>query len=482
MSDSVRTRYAPSPTGRLHIGGARTALFNYLFAKAHGGTFVLRIEDTDRERSRPEFERDISESLTWLGIVPDESPDRGGPFGPYRQSERRARYEEALRALTAENAVYPCFCDDERLEALREERLARGERPGYDGRCRRLDEGERERLIAAGVPHAWRFALPRERIAFVDAIRGFTEIDLRSLSDFVVFRRDGTPSYHLAVVVDDIEMKITHVLRGEDHLANTGMHLALYRALGATPPVFAHLPLIVARDGAKLSKREGDTAISDLRERGILPEAIVEYLAHLGFSPEGSLLTLRELAAQFDLARVGKSPSIFEYEQLVEFNRRWLTSMSGEEIAERLEPAGAPRSGAPAAWLALWKDNAATLLDLASFAALYREIAPEAALEACALLAPAQRAAFHSCLESALSEAAEQFDLDRFIGKCMDAGISRGAAMKAVRVALTGLSSGPSLRGLIAALPAETVRERLTGLATVCAQQSGERERADESR
>ncbi|HEU5179637.1 MAG TPA: glutamate--tRNA ligase [Candidatus Polarisedimenticolia bacterium] len=310
---TVRTRFAPSPTGRLHVGNARTAVFNWLFTRRAGGRFILRIEDTDQERSTREFEAGILAELRWLGLDWDEGVD-SGDSGPYRQSERRDRYEAAFRRLLEKGEVYYCFCTPEQREADRGRDLKEGRPPRYPGRCRELPAEEVSRRMFAGERPAARFRILEGTVEFEDLIRGPIAFDSRQIGDPVILRGDGWPTYNFAVVVDDVEMEITHVIRGEDHITNTPRQLLLYRALGAAPPRFAHLPLVLGPDHAPLSKRHGDTSLWQYQEKGYLPEAILNYLALLGWSsPTGKeILSPEELVAEFDLERVGRAAGVLD--------------------------------------------------------------------------------------------------------------------------------------------------------------------------
>jgi len=281
---TVRTRYAPSPTGYLHVGGARTALFNWLFARHHGGTFVLRIEDTDLERSSEESTRAIIEDLKWLGIDWDEGPEVGGPYGPYFQSQRLDIYNKYVEQLLAEGKAYYCYCTPEELKERREAMLAEGKAPMYDRKCLHLSEEERQRL-AAERPAVVRFLSPDEgEIRFHDHVRGEVVFENRLLDDLVIRKSDGWPTYNFAVVVDDHLMQITHVIRGEDHLTNTARQIQLYEALGWELPEFAHVPLILGPDRSRLSKRHGAVAVGAYREQGVLPETMINYLALVGWA------------------------------------------------------------------------------------------------------------------------------------------------------------------------------------------------------
>ncbi len=340
---TTRCRIAPSPTGPLHIGTARTALFNYLFARQTGGTFVLRLEDTDQARSSVEFERDILDGLHWLGLEWDEGPavaDRpaSGDLGPYRQSERGALYAEAIARLLAEDKAYPCFCTAEERAADKE---ADPQLSGYSGRCATLTEAEREARRAEGREAVIRFRVGQGVVEFDDLVRGHVSIDTAQLGgDLVIARSDGSPLYHFVVVVDDIDMGITHVIRGEDHLSNTPKHVLLFRALEAEPPVFAHLPLILNADRSKMSKRKSQTAMDAYREQGYIPEAIVNHLALLGWSSgdDEDLFSLQDLEQRFDLSRVQPSGAVFDAERLDWLNGQWIRRLPEAELTERALP------------------------------------------------------------------------------------------------------------------------------------------------
>jgi nondiscriminating glutamyl-tRNA synthetase len=346
MTEAVRVRIAPSPTGPLHIGTARTALFNYLFAKRMGGTFILRLEDTDAARSTLDFERDILDSLSWLGLDWDEGPAVGGrpergPFGPYRQMQRLDRYAAAAQTLLATDKAYFCYCTPEQLAADKAAQEAAHEAPHYVGRCALLTEAERSEREAAGEKPVVRFRVGDSVVAFDDVIRGRVEISTRDLGgDLIIVRSDGTPLYHFVVVVDDAEMKISHVIRGEDHISNTPKHVLLFRALGATVPVFAHLPLILNPDRTKMSKRKSQTAIADYRAQGFIPEAMVNFLAMLGWSSgtEEEIFTLDELGKRFELERVQSAGAVFDKERLEWLNGQWIRRLPDEELVERTLP------------------------------------------------------------------------------------------------------------------------------------------------
>lgn len=346
MSESVRVRFAPSPTGFLHVGGLRTALYNYLFARQRGGAFILRIEDTDRSRYVPGAVEMIVDSLRWAGLDYDEGPDVGGPYGPYFQSQRLDRYREAAEDLLARGRAYPCFCTPERLESMRKEREKDGGSTKYDRACLRIDREVARARREAGETHVIRLRVPDERAVSVrDLIRGHVEFSGDVLDDQVLLKSDGFPTYHLANVVDDHQMEITHVIRGEEWLPSTPKHVLLYRFLDWQPPRFAHLPLLLGRDRSKLSKRQADVAVSDYRERGFDPAALVNFVALLGWNPgsDREVFSLEELVREFSLERVGKSGAIFSLEKLQWLNQEHVRARPVAALAAEVRPLLAER-------------------------------------------------------------------------------------------------------------------------------------------
>ena len=332
----MRLRFAPSPTGQLHVGNARTALFNWLMARRHGGTFILRIEDTDVERSTKESERAILEDLRWMGLEWDEGVEASGDKGPYRQTERLDLYRAHARDLIERDHAYYCFCSAETLEADRQAALEAGRPPMYPGTCRRIPATESRRRVEAGEPAVIRLRVPERReVVFDDIVRGRVRFDTEIIGDPVLVRSDGMPAYNFAVVVDDALMAITHVIRGEDHISNTPRQVLLYEAFGWTPPAFAHVSLVMGPDHSPLSKRHGATSVAEFRARGYLPEALTNYLALLGWSPgEGEeLLPLDELARRFRLEDVGHSASVFDVEKLAWANRHYLRVADAGRLA-----------------------------------------------------------------------------------------------------------------------------------------------------
>ena len=327
-----RVRIAPSPTGPLHIGTARTALFNYLFAKKYDGVFILRIEDTDRERSQQKWEEDIYQNLLWLGLKWDEGPKPENPkedigaFGPYHQSKRIEIYKKYLQKLINEGKAYYCFCTPEELEAKRQYFLSIGQPPRYDGTCRNLTKEEVEAKIRKGIPYVIRFKVPSKKLKFQDLIHGKIEVDTELLGDFVIAKSLEEPLYNFACVVDDFEMQITHVIRGEDHIPNTPKQILLQEALGFPHPKYAHLPLILGPDRSKLSKRHGSVSLSEYRKMGYLPEAIINFIALLGWNPGDNreFFDLYTLIEKFSLEKCQKSPAVFNLKKLIWFNGAYI--------------------------------------------------------------------------------------------------------------------------------------------------------------
>lgn len=338
----VRVRFAPSPTGYVHVGNARTALFNWLFARHHGGVFALRIEDTDVERSEEAYETQLLDDLRWFGLDWDEGPDKGGPFGPYRQSGRLEIYAQHAERLIAQGDAYYCFCAAEQLEAERQEALKAGRQPRYSGRCRKLPSEEAARRKAAGEPAAVRLKIVESRFSWNDLVHGPTTFSSEVIGDPILVRSEGNPAYNYAVVIDDHLMEITHVIRGDDHISNTPRQLAVYRALGWEPPAFAHLSTILGADRTRLSKRHGATSLESFREMGILPEALRNYLALLGWSPgdgKTEILSPRELIEQFALDHITKSPAVFDNDKLYSFNRHYIKQCFGADADLALDVA-----------------------------------------------------------------------------------------------------------------------------------------------
>lgn len=355
---ATRTRFAPSPTGFLHIGSARTALFNYLFAKKNQGSFILRIEDTDIERSKPEYEKDIMDSLNWLGVEWDEGPvadtsalvkasaDKQnqkkhiGDYGPYRQSERTQICQKYLEKLLKEDKAYYCFCSEEELEAQKQYQMSIGEPPHYSGKCRQLPKNKIKKYLSEGKKHIVRFKVPAKKVKFIDLIRGELEFDAGLIGDFAIAKDSGIPLYNFIVVIDDFEMKISHVIRGEDHLPNVPKQILLQETLGLPTPKYAHLPLILGSDKSKLSKRHGAVAVSEYRKQGYLPETLVNFMAFLGWNPgeEREIYSLSSLIKEFSLERVQKGGAIFNIKRLDFLNGFYIRQRSKEKLTELCLP------------------------------------------------------------------------------------------------------------------------------------------------
>ncbi len=330
----IRTRFAPSPTGALHIGGARTALFNYLFAKRLNGSFIIRIEDTDAERSRRHFEAALLEDLKWLGLDWDEGPDMGGGYGPYRQSERLKTYANHADILVEKGLAYPCFCSKQRLKELKERQVKSKTPPRYDNRCRGLKKED----LPQNAPHSIRFKVPEKTVKFHDAVHGDLSFDARGFGDFVIIGSDGVASYNFAVVVDDSLMRISHIIRGDDHLSNTPRQLLIFESLGLETPVYCHIPLVLSPEKNPLGKRDGAASIAGLREDGFLGQAVINAIARLGWAPDEGISGLKGLADSFELEKLSKSPSVFDIKRLKAFNKRLIEGMALQELLSRAFP------------------------------------------------------------------------------------------------------------------------------------------------
>lgn len=338
---SVRVRFAPSPTGELHVGGLRTALFDWLLARHSGGQSILRIEDTDRTRLTPGSMQGIEDAIRWLGLEWDEGPGAGGPVAPYYQSERLGAYAAATERLLAQGDAYRCYCTPERLQALRAEQIRTKQQPGYDRHCRDLTPEQRAEAEAGGASWVVRFKMPREgNTAFVDAIRGEITFENARYDDHILVKSDGFPTYHLSAISDDGEMRITHALRGEEWLPSTPRHLLTFRALGYEPPVYAHVPVIVGKDRKKLSKRHGHTSVRAFREAGYLPEAMLNFLGLIGWSLDDhtTIISREQFIEHFTLERVVKAPALFDIDKLDYLNQHYMQQLPDAEYAGRALP------------------------------------------------------------------------------------------------------------------------------------------------
>jgi glutamyl-tRNA synthetase len=469
VSGLPRVRFAPSPTGYLHVGGARTALFNWLFARHYGGTLVLRIEDTDLERSTAEMVAGILQGMRWLGLDWDE--------GPYFQTQRMALYREAAAQLVASGHAYYCFCTKEELEQRRSAASAAGRPPRYEGTCRRIPVEESAHRLAEGTPAAVRFAVPESgSTAFDDAVFGRVEFSNSELEDFVLLRSDGGPTYHLSVVSDDVEMRITHVIRGADHISNTPKQVLLYQAMGAELPIFAHVPLILGPDKTRLSKRHGATSVIAYREEGIVPEAFRNFLALLGWTPpEGSpeILGDSELIRLFHLEGISRSNAVFDRAKLDWFNTEYIRAYPAERllplIEEEWNKAGVKPDRTDREWLLatidLLKPRARNLKDFAtSFRAFFTEaFQPDPAAVEKFLKDPTVRrmmnelGARYAAADDFSEPAAEKILRDF----AAERDVKAGALINGARVALTGQAVAPSLFAVMVALGKEKTVARL---------------------
>jgi glutamyl-tRNA synthetase len=458
---SVRVRFAPSPTGSLHVGGARTALYNLLFARREKGTFILRIEDTDVERSEERLTAQILSAMEWLGLEYDE--------GPYHQSQRYDLYRAAAERLIAEGKAYRAFETPEQLDAERKKAEAAGRSYRYSGAGRRIAPEESERRARSGERFVVRLAMPAEKIVVDDLIRGRVEFPAEALDDFVLVRSDGHPLYHFSVCVDDVDMRITHVLRGDDHLANTPKHVALFDALGAPVPRFAHLGMILGTDRKKLSKRHGAAAVEEWRDQGILPEALFNFLALLGWAPgeDREILKREEMEREFSLEHVGASPSVFDPEKLLWMNAQYMARMPAEELLLRSAPhaaAGVPERGTALKAIELHRTRARTTIEMGRALSMYandpadydpdgmkKQIKPETPALLEKLLARYESVEDWrtETLEAALRAVAEE------------AGVSAGKLIHPTRLALTGVTVGAPLFDVVALLGKETSLRRL---------------------
>ncbi len=483
LKQTVRVRYAPSPTGSLHVGGARTALYNWLYARHTGGRFILRIEDTDRTRYRTGALHDFMAGLRWLGLDWDEGPEVGGPFGPYTQSERVPLYREHAERLLASGAAYPCYCPPERLAALREEQRRRGQAPGYDRACRELTQRQIADYQARGITPVIRLRVPLEgQTTFHDLIRGDITVDNAGLDDLVLLKSDGFPTYHLANIVDDHLMEISHVMRGDEWIPSTPRHVLLYQAFGWEPPAFAHLPLILSPSGkGKLSKRKelgpgGEeylVMVHEFKEAGYLPEALFNFLSLVGwaYSEQEEVFSREQAVAAFDIARINKSPAVFSYDKLKWMNGVYIRQLPVEDLAGRLLPVLAragfvvgPEAAVQVARLV--QERITTLNDvpgLVAFAFADRlTYDPQALVQKGMTSDDALRAlrAARQALEvaPAFSEPVLEETLRPLAGSL---GLKAGQLFGTIRVAVTGRTVAPPLFGTLELIGREKTLARL---------------------
>ncbi|MGH8138244.1 MAG: glutamate--tRNA ligase [Steroidobacteraceae bacterium] len=461
------TRFAPSPTGELHLGNARTALFNFLLARHLGGRFLLRIEDTDAERSREQHTQAMIDDLHWLGIQWDAGPDREDAAGPYRQSQRSTLYERYFDELQKRGAVYPCFCSPLDLEVARRTRLAAGKPPRYAGTCRELSAAEQAKRRQQGPAPSTRFRVPLGlRIQFMDFVHGSQSFLSDDIGDFVVRRADGSAAFFFCNAVDDAEMGVTHVLRGEDHLANTPRQLMILEALGLRTPSYGHISLIVGNDGAPLSKRHGATSVREYRERGYLREAMINHLFRLGHStPEHGFLSLDDMARTFDSTHLGRAPARFDEHQLLVWQKEAVHRLTPEQALRWLGPSvpAGLDANALGAFIAAILPNLVLPEDAQLWADIVFGDPPELEAGEEAVVLDAGKGYFSA---AAAAAAASGNDLPAIAGAVRAATGRKGAALyMPLRVALTGRAHGPELAPLLKAMPPGTARERLARFA-----------------
>jgi len=475
----VRVRFAPSPTGPLHIGGARSALFNFLYARANGGQFIVRVEDTDLERSSRESEKNILEALRWLGITWDEGIQAKGEFGPYRQTERLHIYREYTDRLMEAGHAYHCYCSEEELEAERQGLISKGETPRYLGKCRSLTSEQRAKLEAQGRKPVVRFRVPdNELIKIDDMVRGEVIFDSNGIGDYVIVKSDGIPTYNFAVVIDDSTMEITHVLRGEEHLSNTPRQVLIYRALGLEEPKFGHISLILGKDRSKMSKRHGSVSVVHYREKGYLPEAIVNFIALLGWAPPGEeeFFSMDELIASFTLDRVAKSPAVFDTDKLNYVSSHYIKGAEPERIAKLVVPylveeqlIAEPVDAARFEWIT---NMVRAIQDYLDYLGQVTDYARYFFGDKVSLETEESRGVLHgeqvpAVIELFLSKLQETSELNVDTVKALMKGIGKELKLGGklvfmpIRVALTGETKGPELYDLIPLLGKELAASRV---------------------
>jgi glutamyl-tRNA synthetase len=474
MSEPVRVRFAPSPTGHLHVGGARTALFNWLYARHHGGVFILRVEDTDRSRSTEQYIDLILDAMRWLGLGWDEGPPTPG----YRQTERGEIYQAHAERLIAEGRAYRCRCSAETLDALRRVAQERGETFRYPGTCRNAN-------VPASELHALRLKTPREGQTVVeDVIHGSVSFDNAQLDDWILVRSDGTPTYNFCNVVDDVTMKITHVIRGNDHLSNTPKQVQCYEALGYPTPMFAHIPMILGPDKSRLSKRHGATAVQSFRDAGILPDAMVNHLARLGWSHgDQEIFSRDELIREFDLAQVGKAGAVFDYAKLEWLSHQWIKQTPSERVASELQPFLAQRGlpvPADLGWLAriveTLKERAKTLAEMADQATFYfrrpAQYDPQSTAKFWTPGAAERYALLIKRIERQESMEPDALEL-LYRGLAAELGVKLVDLAQLTRIALTGKTASPPIFQVVSILGKDETLARLR--AALWAVESGAR-------
>jgi len=475
---TMRLRFAPSPTGYLHIGGARTALHNWLLTRKNNGVFLLRIEDTDRKRSKPEFEEQILRDMAWLGLDWDEGPSKGGEHGPYRQTERQGRYSQYIETMLQAGTAYRCTCSKERLTAVREAAQAKGDKPKYDGHCRELGLGPDcgEYVVRFKAP------LTGETVV-ADLVKGDVSFNNEELDDLIIQRTDGTPTYNFVVVIDDHEMAVTHVIRGDDHLNNTPKQQMLYEALGLPVPKFGHLPIILGNDGGKMSKRHGDTSVGAYREKGFLPEALFNYLTRLGWAcGDMEHFTADEAIAAFGLDGVSKAGAKWDMDKLSWLNQQWIIGLDTATLAERslpyFEAAGVTTDDRLQAVVGTVQARAKTMVDLVAAAAFYftadadlewDEKAQKKFLKA--TTGPLLRD-LADALEGASEWTAEALE-PVVKGFCEAREVGLGKVAQPIRVSMTGQKTGPGLYEMLVAAGKPMALRRIRAGADRCPAEEG---------
>lgn len=472
MKGDVRVRFAPSPTGLLHIGNARTALYNKLFALQHDGVFILRIEDTDAARFDPIAEAAIMEDLRWLGITWDEGPEAAGVHGPYRQSERTAIYHEYSQQLLREEKAYPCFCTPEELAQMREQLRAKGQTPRYLGTCRQLSPEQVKKREGEGEKPSLRFKVPDGATVVRDIIHGKKVFENKLIEDFVIMRSDSRPAYNFAAVVDDAAMKITHIIRGEDHLPNTPRQIMLYEALGLVPPHFAHHPFLVAPDGEPLSKRYGAVSVQAYRDKGFLPQAVVNYLALLGGGIEGGeeMISWEEMVKRFFLEGMARSPAAFDIGKLRWLNRGHLRTMSGDDILPYARPflKDLPLEGMTEAWLKrvldTVKENVETLAEFKDLVSIFLTEGFSLTDEAHLALAKDKALAAVKAMQEIVKgmDDIKEEDFSEIVAQLKkQTGLKGKELLAPIRAAVTGRTEGPELQKVLPLLGKQTILERV---------------------
>lgn len=486
MEKKLKVRFAPSPTGPFHIGGARSALFNWLVARHADGTFLVRIEDTDLKRSTKESEENIKDSLKWLGMNWDEGIDVGGPHGPYRQTERLDLYKKEVQRLLDEGKAYYCYCSAEELEKSRKAQLDAGKTPIYDEHCRHLTEEEKAKYEAEGRKPVVRLKVRKDGVfAFDDMVRGHVEFQAAGVGDFIIMKSDGIPVYNFAVVIDDAFMEVTHVIRAEEHLSNTPRQLAIYEALGYKPPKFGHISLILGEDHKKMSKRHGATSVTEYRNMGYLPEAVVNYLALLGWTPKGEqeIFTEEELIKQFSMKRVSSNDAVFDINKLNWINFQYMKKLDADQLYALIVPFLVKAGYVDAAvseekkdWLkkVIWfmKDHIYFAGQAADELKFFFEDVPALTDEAILSIMKAETSG--KLLKAFIEDlkALPSFDQDA-IKKCFNAcmkaqGIKGKAAYEPTRIALTGVTQGPGMFEMMELFGREKTMDRLEAALAYC--------------